>query len=104
MGKISIKVQRYCIREKISGRVTLKYIDARIVAISSPTRFQVICPCILNTIKRWMPLFREFEDKRKHKLNSEEWQIDDTPQIFPKSTKNSRCIWITNVLAVEPRY
>lgn len=77
---------------------------AEIISKRYGSLFDVSPQTIMNIIKQWIRLFQKFEDKRKHRLNSEEWQIDDTPQIFPKSTKNSRCIWITNVLAVEPRY
>jgi hypothetical protein len=67
---------------------------------------------IMNIIKKYLEKFLEFEVKLKHKLESREWQIDDTPQIFPRSNKGdgnaedkkSRFVWITNFLAVDSRY
>jgi len=64
---------------------------------------------IMNVIEKYLEKFLEFEVKLRHKLESKEWQIDDTPQIFPKDNSNtkgkkSRFIWITNVLAVDSRY
>jgi hypothetical protein len=66
----------------------------------------------MNIIKKYLEKFLEFEVKLKHKLESREWQIDDTPQIFPRSNKGdgnaedkkSRFVWITNFLAVDSRY
>lgn len=65
---------------------------------------------IINVIKRYVNFFLQFESTRRHKLESKVWQIDDTPQIFPKSGGTTvldairRLAWITNVLAVDPRY
>ena len=66
----------------------------------------------MNIIKRFVEKFLEFEVKLRHKLESKEWQIDDTPEIFPRSEKGdsntegkkSGFVWITNVLAVDSRY
>jgi hypothetical protein len=66
----------------------------------------------MNIIKRLVEKFLEFEVKLRHRLESREWQIDDTPEIFPRSEKGdsnsegkkSGFVWITNVLAVNSPY
>jgi len=60
---------------------------------------------IFNIIKRHVEIFLDFEEDLRHRHLAKEWQIDDTPQIFPKSKDldypmGEKClVWITNVLA-----
>ncbi|MQY67813.1 MAG: hypothetical protein GH150_00280 [Hadesarchaea archaeon] len=84
---------------------------------------------VLNIIRRSLNPLLEFEQLVEHVETSREWQIDDTPEIFPGKGKN-KLIWIdkltqdgkklawvkkpvrinkkivpvTNVIAIDTRY
>lgn len=53
----------------------------------SPYSIKISRQTIVNIIKRLVEKSLEFEVKMKHKLESRGWQIDDTPEIFPRSEK-----------------
>lgn len=71
---------------------------------------RIVSQTVMNIIRRFVDNVLKFELKLRHRTESCEWQIDDTPHIFPKSEEANcsmgkpKFVWVTNVLAVNTRY